>query len=191
MDRPKGWIMSRTSKYLYLYVVQGFYNGWEDLTAESTRTEARCRHREYYVNDTDTAFRVIRRREPNPAWTPPVRYVATVNIPGYLPTDDDPPVFDDVSDAWDYLRAERERDEDASEGCDIPGCDTGEYSDTWRTLRYIATGGHEHGSPNEDTPTNTDGTGTVYGDTPCAHSERDLGLAYCVTPVTSRSTTRR
>ncbi len=173
-------------KYLYEWVLQGDYGyGWDDLTAASDRTEARSLVRDYMANAPDGAYRLVNRREPNPAYVAPPVYVATVNIPGYLPMDDNPPAFANPSDAWDYLRAERERDEDNSD-CDRPECiERYEYSDTWQTLLYIAIGGHIHGDPYEDTPTNPDGTGVVYGDTPCMHSSRDLGLAYCVSVVTS------
>lgn len=105
-------------------------------------------------------------------------YVATINVPGYLP-EGEPAEFDTPAEAWDYLAEERERGEDAHE--DWEG-DTGlgEYSSTLSTLRYIASGEHEHGNPHEDTPTNLDGTGTVYGHTPGYDGEHDLGLAYCV-----------
>jgi hypothetical protein len=91
-------------------------------------------------------------------------YVATVNVPGYLPMDDDPPTFDTAAGAWAYLADERERDEDAAETEDE------EYSDTVTRLRYLAETEH--------------GTGVVYGCTPGREGEiHDLGLAYCVTLV--------
>lgn len=106
-------------------------------------------------------------------------YLATINVPGYLPQDDKPPVFDTAEEAWEYLADERELQED-----DFPNWEgdsgLGEYSSTLGTLRYIANGEHEHGNPHEDTPTNLDGTGTVHGDTPGYDGDHDLGLAYCV-----------
>jgi hypothetical protein len=102
-----------------------------------------------------------------------IRFVATVNIPGYLPMDDDPPVFDTARDAWAYLADERRRGEDDTDG---PEC-----TDTVSALDYIASGEHQHGNPLEDWPTAVDGTGTVYGSTPGSDSPHDLGLAYGVT----------
>jgi hypothetical protein len=37
------------------------------------------------------------------------RYIATLNTPGYLPQNDDPPVFDTAREAWQYLVSEVER----------------------------------------------------------------------------------
>ena len=88
-------------------------------------------------------------------------YVATVNVPGYLPEDDEPPQFETTREAWEYLADERERDEDAA----ADGTD-GTYSDVVDTLRTYAIDAH--------------GTGTVYGPTPGSDSPHDLGLAYCV-----------
>ncbi|MET0711078.1 MAG: hypothetical protein ABWZ30_01040 [Jiangellaceae bacterium] len=59
--------MARINKYLYSFVVQGVYNGWEDLTAETTLPEARKRRREYRDNEGGT-YRIVKRREPNPAY---------------------------------------------------------------------------------------------------------------------------
>lgn len=103
------------------------------------------------------------------------RFVATINIPGYLPMEDEPPVFDTAGDAWSYLADERRRAEDDTEG--------EEYTVIVRILDYIASGEHQHGNPSEDVPTSPDGTGTVYGSTPGREddaSAHDLGLAYCV-----------
>jgi len=109
-------------------------------------------------------------------------FLATVNIPGYLPMDDDPPVFDTPGEAWQYLADEREHSEDSAEYlADDP--DQYEYSDTLRCLRYAAGTEVEYGSPHEDWPLNADGTGVIYGDTPGYDGTHDLGLAYCVTVV--------
>ena len=107
------------------------------------------------------------------------KYVATINTPGYLPMDDEPPVFDTAAEAWEYLAQEREHAEDSA---DYPDSDPGqfEYSDTLAALRRIAGGEHVHGDPREDTPTESDGTGTVYGSTPGYDGDHDLGLAYSV-----------
>ena len=101
------------------------------------------------------------------------RYVATVNVPGYLPMNDDPPVFDTAQEAWTYLVGVRMDDEDNDP-------DTPEYSQTVDILRYIASGEPLHRSPFTDHSTNADGTGTVYGDTPGYDGRHDLGLAYSV-----------
>jgi hypothetical protein len=108
---------------------------------------------------------------------PDMVYVATVNVPGYLPMTDEPTVFDSASQAWAFLADERERDEDTGNP------DALEYSDTLETLRYLGSDDHEHGNPCEDHPTNADGTGTVYGDTPGYTGRHDLGMAYCVSLV--------
>lgn len=104
-----------------------------------------------------------------------IRFVAIVNIPGYLPMDDEPPVFDTAQEAWAFLADERRRGEDDTEG--------EEYTNTVAALDYIASGEHVHGNPHEGWPTNADGTGTVYGSTPGSDSPHDLGLAYSVTAV--------
>jgi hypothetical protein len=45
------------------YTIQGNYgNGWEDLTSEATRTEAKNRLREYNENERQYAHRMIKRR---------------------------------------------------------------------------------------------------------------------------------
>lgn len=108
-----------------------------------------------------------------------MKYLATINVPGYMPMDDDPPVFDTAKQAWRYLFKERESAEDCFP-LDSDGLESGEYSDTWTALRYIAYGEHKHGNRFEDWPTNPDGTGVVYGDTPGYIGDHDLGLAYHV-----------
>jgi hypothetical protein len=88
-------------------------------------------------------------------------YLATQNIPGYLPQDDEPPVFDTPGEAWSYLAGERRDSEDFTDGED--------YSETVDKLDAYASAGH--------------GEDTVYGDTPGYDGDHDLGLAYCVTQV--------
>lgn len=98
-------------------------------------------------------------------------YVPTVNVPGYLPQNDEPPVLATAAAAWQYLADERERAEDDDESA------TGQpYSDTLATLRRLAAGDFSARSL-----TNVDGVGTVYGDRPGEDSAHALGLAYCVT----------
>jgi hypothetical protein len=90
-------------------------------------------------------------------------YVATINVPGYLPTDDDPPVFDSADQAWLYLAQYRANDEDESATPLTP------YSETVAELEGMAMG---EGA--------TERTGTVYGPTPGYDGDHDLGLAYSV-----------
>jgi hypothetical protein len=106
-------------------------------------------------------------------------FMATVNTPGYLPMEDDPPVFDTAQGAWSYLADEREREEDQAPD-DEP---VGEYTETLGYLRYAAGEDMEPGNPHEDVPLNADGTGVIYGPTPGYDGDHDLGLAYCVTAV--------
>lgn len=55
----------RQPKTRRLFVVQGNYDmGWEDVTAEDTRSEALERLREYRQNETMYAHRLITRRVP-------------------------------------------------------------------------------------------------------------------------------
>lgn len=96
------------------------------------------------------------------------KYIATINVPGYLPMDDDPPVFDSPGEAWGYLRDERERAED-----DTAEEDDDTYSDTYYSLRRRA----------KDTarvPTAANALDTVTGPTPGYQGDHDLGLAYSV-----------
>ena len=59
--------MKRVNKYLYLWIVQGFYGyGWEDLTASEKYSEARANLRDYQTNEIDVPHRLIKRRERNP-----------------------------------------------------------------------------------------------------------------------------
>lgn len=45
------------------YDVEGHYGyGWEVVTCEDTRTEARARLREYRENEPGTPFRVVKHR---------------------------------------------------------------------------------------------------------------------------------
>lgn len=71
-------------------------------------------------------------------------YLATINVPGYLPDnvdDDSAAVFDTAAEAWQYLADERARAEDdspewADHECDFPGdCD---YSETFGELAHRA-----------------------------------------------------
>jgi hypothetical protein len=105
-------------------------------------------------------------------------FLATVNMPGYLPMDDDPPVFETAAEAWAWLADQRERDEDSA-----ADDDTGEYSETLGSLRYAAGTEVQYGNPHEDWPMSPDGTGVIYGATPGYDGTHDLGLAYHVSWV--------
>lgn len=54
----------RCKKYTYLWIVQGFYQGWEDLTASEIWREAKLNLKEYRENEKGL-FRLIQRRELN------------------------------------------------------------------------------------------------------------------------------
>ena len=61
--------MSKTNKYLYMYVVQGNYGSyWEDLAESDTHKEARYNLKEYRISSGPAPHRIIQRREPNPAY---------------------------------------------------------------------------------------------------------------------------
>lgn len=99
-------------------------------------------------------------------------YVATINVPGYLPMDDDPPTFETAAEAWWYLYHERvESERDAS--CDLcddtmthgPFGDCDDDSETGRELGQAARRAE---------------IGTIYGPTPGYRGDHDLGLAYSV-----------
>ena len=104
---------------------------------------------------------------------PPV-YVATINTPGYLPMDDEPPAFDTAHEAWVYLAAEREREED---GADENGLSP--YSETADLLAQQA-------EVTKLITVSDYGHGTIYGGTPGYDGDHDLGQAYTVRRVVHR-----
>ena len=56
----------KQNKYLYLYILQGYYSyGWEDLCASEDFREVRQNRKEYRENEGGT-YRIIKRRELNP-----------------------------------------------------------------------------------------------------------------------------
>lgn len=57
----------KRNKYLYLYVIQGYYGTWEDETQTESLKEARQHLRAYRQNMPQYAHRIIQRRELNPA----------------------------------------------------------------------------------------------------------------------------
>ena len=46
-----------------VFEVQGFYNGWECVTAADTRKEAFCYLKDYRLNEPSTEFRIKTVRE--------------------------------------------------------------------------------------------------------------------------------
>jgi hypothetical protein len=90
------------------------------------------------------------------------QYVATINVPGYSPMDDEPPVFDTPGEAWAWLAEERRHGEDHV------GFVNGEspYSECVKDLESKASLNH--------------GPDTIYSDTPGYDGEHDFGLAYTV-----------
>lgn len=105
-------------------------------------------------------------------------YLATINVPGYLPMDDDPPMFESAKAAWEYLADERERGEDgAFQESDAEG-----YSETYTKLSEVAAALDAQSEAEiARLGLNDDGTGVVYGNTPGYDGSHDLGLAYVVT----------
>lgn len=108
-------------------------------------------------------------------------YTATMNTPGYLPWDDDPPVFDSASEAWSYLADARREQEDAMFNPEMGDSTVNDapYTDTVDQLDAYS-GAEPTGEGN--------GTGTVYGWTPgysgiSTGLHYDLGIAYSVTEV--------
>ena len=115
------------------------------------------------------------------------RYIATINVPGYLPMDDDPPIFDTPREAWEWLADARREAEDSVDTCsdpkhetpcpaDCPECQDGcGYSATVNTLESLGDGTLSFAEVGEG-----DGTGSDTGDTPGYDGDHDLGLAYTV-----------
>lgn len=89
-------------------------------------------------------------------------YLATTNVPGYLPTDDDPPVFDSPGAAWEHHMAEVERSY-WGDGLPAPG------QQQLDVEAAISAASHA--------------PGTVYAPTPGYDGDHDLGIAYCVVEV--------
>lgn len=112
-------------------------------------------------------------------------YVATVNVPGYLPMMDNVEPFDSAYEAWKFLLDYRESDED-SHGDEFENHKNHnyEYSDTWKDLYYTVSALSKHIAP---AGLNPNGTGTIHGSTPGSESFYDLGLNYTVSlePVES------
>jgi hypothetical protein len=92
-------------------------------------------------------------------------YVATINVPGYLPMSDDPPVFDTAREAWEYL----------SEAHKVAADD----AEAWRIDNGIEREAHEMDEMGSR-------EGVIYASTPGYEGDHDLGLAYSVTFFTDR-----
>ena len=57
--------MAYTRKTADEFEVQGYYNGgWEMVTTEVTRKEARENLRAYRENESNTAFKIVKKRVP-------------------------------------------------------------------------------------------------------------------------------
>ena len=102
------------------------------------------------------------------------RYLATINTPGYLPMDDDPPTFDTPREAWTYLADERREAEDSAFQ---PG-DDANFTATVNMLESLG-----DGTLSFEEIGDGDGTGSVGGVTPGYDGGHDLGLVYSVTIV--------
>ncbi len=61
----------RINKYLYLWIVQGYYpyGKWEDIYIGEDKKDARLRLKEYRINESMYSHRMIYRRELNPEYT--------------------------------------------------------------------------------------------------------------------------
>lgn len=111
-------------------------------------------------------------------------YVATINVPGYLPMDDDPPTFETAAEAWWYLYHERCQAElDAP--CDL--CDDtmshgpcGDCDDDSETARELSKRARWASS---GLVCDFEAVGSVHGPTPGYRGDHDLGLAYSVTEL--------
>jgi hypothetical protein len=88
-----------------------------------------------------------------------VRYVATINVPGYMSMDDDPPVFETAAEAWAYLVSEVDRSWD-----EYPEDRNGACIEAHTQMHNL----------------DQDREGTVYAPTPGYDGDHDLGLAYTV-----------
>lgn len=87
-------------------------------------------------------------------------YVATINVPGYLGMDDEPPTFETIKEAWEWLASERERGEDGAD-CKHGTCE--------EALRELLSQDH---------------CGSVHLHTPGYDGDHDLGIMYSVDVVT-------
>lgn len=86
-------------------------------------------------------------------------FFALVNVPGYLPTEEDPPEFDTPREAWQYLVGEVKRSWD-----DNPEDTNGACVEAHTQMHNI----------DQDKP------GVVFAPTPGYDGDHDQGLAYSV-----------
>lgn len=110
-----------------------------------------------------------------------MRYVATINTPGYLPMSDEPAEFSTAAEAWWWLYHER-CDHERDNPCDL--CDdtmshgpSGDCDDDTETGQALAKMARWAGG---GMVTDSEAVGTVYGPTPGYRGDHDLGLAYTV-----------
>lgn len=89
-------------------------------------------------------------------------YIATMNVPGFLPMDDDPPVFDTPREAWQYLVSEVDRSWDEYPDDDNAACVTAHTQ-----MHNI----------------DQNACGVIVAPTPGYEGDHDLGIAYCVLPA--------
>lgn len=100
-------------------------------------------------------------------------YLATTSTPGYLPTDDDPPVFDTAAEAWTYLAEERAEALSALE-------DTGPDLRT----RALWSAAQDARRRDDDDPASL---GSLIADhTPGYEGDHDPGVAYTVTLIEAK-----
>lgn len=120
-------------------------------------------------------------------------YIAIINVPGYLPMDDDPPVFDTAAEAWWYLYHERcdsEWDAELATGrCEGCGVNVTDAGGDWQDHDDDSETGVELGKRARHAAsglvTDFEACGTVYGTTPGYDGSHDLGIAYSVSEVES------
>ena len=89
-------------------------------------------------------------------------YTATINVPGYLPVNDETPTFETTQEAWQYLVSEVDRSWD-----DNPDDENGACIEAHTALHNI----------NQSQP------GYFVASTPGYEGDHDLGLAYSVYQV--------
>lgn len=95
-------------------------------------------------------------------------YVATVNIPGYLPMDDQPPIFETAREAWECLVEERNQSWNQTDDMGPDFDPVMDKMDKWAKSDLVC---------------DFEKVGTIYGETPGYDGDHDLGLAYCVTEI--------
>lgn len=103
-------------------------------------------------------------------------YVATVNVPGYLPVEDEPATFDTAREAWAYLASERVQSEQEFADLDAQGG----FTATANILGRLGEGEFDLVCDEYAPSMHFEGVGAVFGNTPGYDGEHDLGFAYCV-----------